>query len=53
MSDWLEQLRRQVEQGKEEQRLMNEAKARGDEYDTRPYRGLNKCIPYFEDGKRK
>ena len=53
MSNWIEQIRKQIEQGNREQRIMNEAKARGDDYGTRAYRGLHKCIPYFEDGKRK
>lgn len=53
MSDWIEQIRKQVEKGREEQRIMNEAKERGEEYGTRPYRGLHKCIPYYENGKRK
>lgn len=53
MSSWIEEIKRQIEEGNREQRIMNEAKARGDEYGTRAYRGLHKCIPYFEDGKRK
>ena len=53
MSDWLEQIKAKIEKGKEEQRIMNEAKELGQEYGTRPYKGLHKCIPYFEDGKRK
>lgn len=53
MSDWIEQIKAKIEKGKEEQRIMNEAKAAGEEYGTRPYRGLHKCIPYYENGIRK
>ncbi len=53
MSDWIEEIKRKIEKGKEEQRIMNQNREHYQEYGTRPYNGLHKCIPYFENGIRK